>query len=165
MNVTTAAVSLAVRRVTVGCKLGFPELPQPKLRTSHLPPGSAAVLMPGIAVTFRRSMVRRVSVWQLMQSVLKKKLLVGSAMVSRICLVWSAEGGGVAKTVNVATPLRCAIGRLVAETAAFLQVMGLRLLVCGSGTTRGLTFAAFNICANCRLPSRVGPCAGPKWPA
>src|SRR5271170_3333546 len=130
MNVTTAAVSFAVRRVTVGCKVGFPALPQPKLRTSHLPPGSAAVLMPGMAVTFRRSMVRRVSVWQLTQSVLKKKLFVGSAIVSRICLAWSGEGGGVAKAAEVATPLRCAMGRLMAETAAFLQVMGLRLLVC-----------------------------------
>jgi hypothetical protein len=44
----------------------------------------------------------------------------------------------VAKTVNVATPRRTAIGKLVGDTAAFLQVMGLRLLVCGSGTTRGL---------------------------
>ena len=138
MNVTTAAVSLAVRRVTVACMPAFPALPQPKFRTSHVPPGNAAGLMPGMAVTFRSSMVRRVSVWQLTQSVLKKKLLVGSAMVSRICLAWSAEGGGVAKTADVATPSRCAIGRLVADAAAFLQVMGLRLLVCGSGTTRGV---------------------------
>ena len=84
-----------------------------------------------------------------MQSVLKKELLVGSAIVSRICLDWSAGGGGVAKTVNVATPRRTAIGKLVGDTAAFLQVMGLRLLVCGSGTTRGLVPTGFSICANC----------------
>src|SRR5271156_1342353 len=149
MNATVAAVSLAVRRVTVACMPLLPASPQPKLRTSHGPLGRAAGLMPGMSFTFSSSMVRRVSVWQLMQSVLKKKLLVGSAMVSRICLDCAEEGGGVANAADVETPLRCAIGRLVTETAAFLQVMGLRLLVRGSGTTRGLAPVAFNICANC----------------
>ena len=90
MNVTTAAVSFAVRRVTVGCIPDFPALPQPKLRTSHVPPGRAAGSMPGIVMTFRLSMMRRVSVWQLMQSVLKKWLLAGSAILSRISLVLPA---------------------------------------------------------------------------
>jgi hypothetical protein len=74
-------------------------------------------------------MARRVSVWQLTQSVLKKKLFVGSAMVSRICLVWSEEGGGVENTADVETPFRCAMGKLVAETAPFLHVIGFRLFV------------------------------------
>src|SRR5271155_4861883 len=129
MKVTTAAVSLAVRRVTVACIPAFPVLPQPKLRTSHVPPGSAAGSMPGIAVTFRFSIVRRVSVWQLMQSVLKKWLFVGSAIVSSISLVLSAVIAGLAKTSAVATPLRAAMGTLAVGTAAFLQVIGFRLFV------------------------------------
>src|SRR5882724_11325763 len=88
-------------------------------------------------VTFRRSMARRVSVWQLMQSVLKKWLLVGSAITSRISLVLSADGDGERKSSVVETPLRFGMGRLAADTAAFLQVIGLRLLVLGAGTTRG----------------------------
>ena len=36
--------------------------------------------MPGMAVTFSSSMVRRFPAWQLTQSALKKKLFVGSAM-------------------------------------------------------------------------------------
>src|SRR5271155_254905 len=117
MCASTAAVSLAVRRVTVACMPLFPASPQPKLRTSHGPLGRAAGLMPGISFTLKSSMVRRVSVWQLTQSVLKKKLFVGSAMVSRICLDCPELGKGDAKTADVATPLRCENGRLVADTA------------------------------------------------
>src|SRR5882757_880884 len=98
-----------------------------------------------------------------MQSVLKKWLFVGSAITSRVVFVLSAAGDGLAKTSAVATPLRLATGTLVADTAAFLHVIGLRLLVWGDGTTRGSFPAGCSIWANC-TPSSVGPCTGTNPP-
>jgi len=51
-------------------------------------------------------------------------------------LALSAAGDGVTKRADVETPLRLAKGRLAGDTAAFLQVIGLRLLVWGSGQAR-----------------------------
>ena len=66
------------------------------------------------------------------------------------------DGGSVA----VATPLRCGIGGPAAlPKAAWMQVMGARLLVCGAGTTRGFAPAGCSNYANC-LPSSVGPGTG-----
>src|SRR5258708_19127774 len=136
---------------------------QPKLRTSQEPFGNAAGSIPGISLMFRSSMLRRVSVWQLTQSVLKKWLLAGSAIRSRTPFALSTGGRGVTKTSAVAAPLRLAIGRLVTDAAAFLQVIGFRLLVWGSGTTRGTFVSGSSICANC-WPSRVGPGTGTNPP-
>ena len=60
INVSTAAVSAAVRRVTVACKP--PAGDQPKLRTFHESFGSARESIPGISLTLKISIVRRVSV-------------------------------------------------------------------------------------------------------
>src|ERR1700677_2982893 len=98
-----------------------------------------------------------------MQSVLKKWLFVGSAITVRISFVLSGGGGGVTKTSAVETPMRLAMGRLAGDTAAFSQVIGLRLFVCGSGTTRGTFPAGSSNCANC-WPSSVGPCTGMNPP-
>src|SRR5579859_3669083 len=148
IKATTEAVSLAVRRVMVACATLL-DGDQPKLRIFHWPLGRFAGVILGISLMSCRSMARRVSVWQLTQSVLKKWLLAGSAMTSRICFVRSGEGGDGAKSSAVATPLRLAMGRLDGETAAFLHVTGLRLFVCGSGTTRGFVPTGSSICANC----------------
>src|SRR5579863_8780099 len=103
MNATTALVLAEVRRVTVAwTPLG--EGDQPKLRMFHWPLGKAAGSIPGMLVTFRRSMERRVSVWRLTQSVLKKWLLVGSAITSRVVCVWSAGAGVARKSSVVETP-------------------------------------------------------------
>src|SRR5882762_4028295 len=136
---------------------------QPKLRTSQEPFGNAAGSIPGISLMFRSSMPRRVSVWQLTQSVLKKWLLAGSAITSRTSFILSAGGGAVMKTSLVETPVRVAMGKLVGETAPFLQEIGLRLFGWGSGTMRGSVPTGSSICANC-WPSRVGPRTGMKPP-
>lgn len=150
MKAATAAVSLAARRVTVATAGFLPPVgDHPKFRMSHCPRGNTAGSMPGMSFTLCRSIARRVSVWQLTESVLKNWLFVGSEMMSRICLVRSGVGGVAAKSSAVATPLRLAMGMLVADTEAFLQVMGLRLLVCGSGTTRGIVAAGCSNSANC----------------
>src|ERR1700681_824300 len=101
-----------------------------------------------------------------MQSVLKKWLLVGSAITLstlRVLRVFFGERGGSGKRLAVATPCRCATGGPLAGTAALTQVMGARLLVCGTGTTRGVEPAGSSFCANC-LPSSVGPWTGMKPP-
>src|SRR5258708_21187651 len=136
---------------------------QPKLRTSQEPFGNAVGSIAGISLMFRSSMLRRVSVWQLAQSVLKKWLLAGAAITSRTSFILSAGGGGGMKRALVETPVRLAMGKLVGETAPFLQEIGLRLFVCGSGTTRGSVATGSSICANC-WPSSVGPCTGMKPP-
>src|ERR1700736_5213193 len=97
-----------------------------------------------------------------MQSVLKKWLLAGSAIRSRISFALSAVAGWLENRLWGATPLRWAAGRLAEDIAAFLQVIGLRLFVWGVGTTRRFA-PGTNICAN-SWPSSVGPCTGTTPP-
>src|ERR1700728_285122 len=102
MKRTTDAVSAAVRSATV--PLGGPSIggDQPTLRTVHGPGGSAASSISAILATLRLSMRRRVSVWQLMQSVLKKWLRTGSAIRSSVAAV---EADGLANRSAVDAPL------------------------------------------------------------
>src|SRR5258707_13080094 len=89
---------------------------QPKLRTSQEPFGNAAGSIPGISLMFRSSMLRRVSVWQLAQSVLKKWLLAGAAFSSRTSFILAAGGGWVMERAHGEKPGRLANGKVAVET-------------------------------------------------